>query len=142
MTVVVFNSQSFTQRYPEFNTIDPALLGLYFNEACGYLNNTDGSPVTDINLRTTMLNMITAHIACLNATTNGVVSNPLVGRISSASEGSVHVTVEDGKPSSYAAWFKQTQYGASYWQMSNQYRRMRYLAPCEGQNYNGPRGGF
>lgn len=118
------------------------LLTQYFNEACLYLNNTDGSKVTDITLRTTMLNMITAHIAQLNLIANGVVANPLVGRITSASEGSVHVTVEDGKPSAYAAWFKQTQYGNSYWQISAQYRRMRYLHPHDNPNYDLPRGGF
>jgi hypothetical protein len=140
MTIVVFSPATFTQRYPEFNTVDPILLGLYFNEACLYLNNTDGSPVTDIALRAVMLNMITAHIACLNSVVNGVVANPLVGRISSASEGSVHVTVEDGKPSSYPAWFKQTQYGSSYWQISNQYRRMRYIPACGPQTIDIPRG--
>ena len=118
------------------------LLTQYFNDACLYLNNTDGSPVTDITLRTTMLNMIVAHIAQLNMIANGVVANPLVGRISSASEGSVHVSVDGGKPSAYAAWFKQTQYGASFWQISNQYRRMHYVVPHCHPDYDLPRGGY
>ena len=132
MTVVVFNSANFIQRYPEFTAVDPGLLGQYFTEAGMYLNNTDTSRVTDIALRTIMLNMITAHIACLNKVANGAAANPLVGRISSASEGSVHVSVDMGKPSAFGEWFMQTQYGASYWALSKQYRMMHYVPPCSG----------
>ena len=63
MATVVFNPQLFVQRYPEFNTLDAALLQLYFSEATLYCRNDGGGPVSDLPTLTMFLNMLTAHIA-------------------------------------------------------------------------------
>ena len=130
MAIVVLNPTGFLQRYPEFSNVDPSVLPVLFNEACAFCNNTDASPVTDVTLRATLLNMLTAHIVFLNFGSNATPATSLVGRISSASEGSVHATADMGKPSAYAAWFMQTKYGAAYWQATKQYRMMHYVHPC------------
>ena len=129
MAVVAFDSAGFLKRYPEFTGVDPTLLPLFFAEAGLYCNNTDNSIVTDLPTRTTLLWMLTAHIAALNAGTNGQKPTDLVGRISSAKQGSVSVTAEMGPTTDSSAWFNQTKYGAAFWQASISYRSMRYVSP-------------
>ena len=70
--------------------------------------------------------MITAHIASILAPLNGQPSNPLVGRISNASEGSVSVQT-DMPTNPNAAWWNQTKYGALAWAALAPYRTMTYL---------------
>lgn len=130
-SVVVFNPTAFTTRYPEFSTVDSGLLYEYFTEATLYLNNTINSVVQDVATRALMLNMVTAHIAAMNGQgANGQGSSPLVGRIDSATEGSVTVHAQyTNAQSGSAAWFNQTKYGAAYWAASKPYRSFRYVAP-------------
>jgi hypothetical protein len=111
----------------------------YFDEAALYCDNTPCSIVQDLNERTFLLNMVTAHIAALNAPLNGQPSSPLVGRISGATQGSVSVQTDFQVPGS-AAWFAQTKYGAAYWQATTKYRSMLYVrGPVPLAN---PFGGF
>lgn len=131
MGVVSFDYTGWSARYPELSSsVNSALATLYFGEATLYLDNTDCSIVVDLGQRTTLLNMITAHIAQLNAPIGGQPATPLVGRIETASEGSVSVTAKyaDQVPGSMA-WFIQTKYGAAYWAASAIYRTMRYVLP-------------
>jgi len=100
---------------------------MYFNMAAVYLDNTAVSPVQDVAQRTTLLYLLTAHVAQLLAPQNGQPASPLVGRISDATEGSVTVRAEMKYPEGSAQWYQQTQYGAMYWAATAQYRTMRYL---------------
>jgi hypothetical protein len=127
MGIVVFDVASFRVRYPEFATVSDELLGAYFDEATIYLNNTEYSPVTDLTKRALLLNMLVAHVAALNAGVNGQAASPLVGRVNSATEGSVSVTTDMGAVSGSAAWFMQTKYGAAYWQATVNLRSFRYV---------------
>lgn len=122
MAIVVFDVAAFRARYPEFETVSDSLLNAYFVEATVYLNNTDTSPVTDIAVRAVYLNMLVAHIATINPGAGGKSSSGLVGRISSASEGSVSVSTGDVPTSAASWWYLQTQYGAAYWQATASYR--------------------
>jgi len=123
MTVVVFDPVAFKQRYPEFDSLADALLEDYFVEATIYLDNTDRSLVVDVQIRRRLLWMLAAHIAAINSGTNGEGASGLVGRISSASEGSVSVGVEGAPMTDANAWYMQTPYGAQYWQATSAYRR-------------------
>lgn len=131
--VVTFDPASWKLRYPEFTSVPDALAQLYFNEATIYVDNTALSPVYDLAIRTTLLNMVTAHIAKLNALdTNNQPTNPLVGRISDAAEGTVSVKTEFTEAKSGTqAWFFQTQYGAAYWAAAAPYRQFHYV-PARG----------
>lgn len=129
MAVVVFDPVAFKARYPEFNAVSDVLLGLYFTEATLYLDNTDCSRVSDVNQRALLLNMLTAHIAALNGSgVNGSGASGMVGRVNSATEGSVSVSSEYVVANNGTmAWYLQTPYGAQYWAATGRYRTMQYV---------------
>lgn len=127
MASVVFDVVTFKARYPEFNAVAEPLLQAYFTEATLYLSNADNSPVQDLARRALFLYMLTAHIAYINGALNADGSANPVGRVSSASEGSVSVSLEYQTPGS-AAWFVTSQYGAAYWQATSSLRQFRYIA--------------
>lgn len=130
MAVVIFNPLLFKRRYQEFNSVDNGLLEMYFAEATLYLNNTDSSRVSDVNQRAMLLNMLTAHIAVMNGTgANEQGASGLVGRVSSASEGSVSVSTDFGPTTNSQAWYSQTTYGAQYWAATASLRTVQYIAP-------------
>ena len=119
---VVFDYTAWTARYPEFATVASATAQLYFNEATLYLDNSTASIVQDGSpggQRATLLNMLTAHIAAL-------ASAQMVGRIASATQGSVTVATDYGAQPGTAAWFNQTKYGAQYWSAVAMFRTMQY----------------
>jgi hypothetical protein len=120
-----FNFALWAARYPELAaSVEEPLAAAYFTEAGLYLDNTDASPVTDVVTRLILLNMLVAHIAALNGATPAGAGG-LVGRISTATEGSVTINAEFQTPGT-AAWFVQTKYGAAFWQATAVYRTMRY----------------
>lgn len=125
MTVVAFDSALFKARYPEFAAVDNALLSACFDDAGLYLSNTDASPVQNVAKRTSLLNMLTAHIAFIGGALSADGQPRPVGRVSSASEGSVSASFESATPGT-AAWFQQSQYGAAFWQATLYLRTMRY----------------
>jgi len=126
--VVVFNYGTWAIRYPElYESVVQPLAQQYFNEAQLYCDNTPASIIRDLVQRATLLNMVTAHIAALNAPLNGQPSSPLVGRISNASEGSVSVQTQNDYPAGTVQWWQQTKYGAAFWAATAAYRTMRYV---------------
>lgn len=128
MAIAVFDYSAWAARYPEIaGSVNAQLAGLYFVEATLYLDNTDASLVADAAQRLVLLNMLVAHIALLNATINGTAPSGLVGRVTSATEGTVSVQVDAGAISGTAAWFAQTSYGYAYWIATARYRGARYI---------------
>lgn len=126
MTAVVFDPAAFKARYPEFASVSDFLLGECFLEAGLYLSNADNSPVQNLQRRAMLLNMLTAHIAFLGGALSPDGQPKPVGRASSATEGSVSIGLEYQVPGS-AAWFTQTQWGASFWQATTSLRGFRYI---------------
>ncbi|KAG1434388.1 hypothetical protein G6F55_014548 [Rhizopus delemar] len=51
----------------------------------------------------------------------------LVGRVSSATEGSVSVSSDYSAPAGSAQWYLQTPYGAMYWEATAWLRVGRYV---------------
>jgi hypothetical protein len=80
--------------------------------------------------------MLTAHIAFLNAS---LAADPdkaqIVGRISSAGEGSVNLGTENSFPPGTSQWYQQSRYGSAFWEATKPYRTMRYL-PGRTRNMN------
>jgi len=128
---VVFDYSTWALRYPELaSSVSQPLAQMYFQEAQLYVDNSPCSIIPNCSplyQRAQFLNMITAHIAALNASLGGQPPNPLVGRISNATEGSVNVTVENQYPPGSAQWFQQSKYGSAFWQASAAYRTMHYV---------------
>jgi len=127
MAVVIFDPAAFKSAYPQFAAVSDGQLTNYFNLATLYLSNEDCSVVQDIPKRTTLLWLLTAHIAFLSGALNPGGTPGLVGRVSSATEGSVSVSV-DFPSSPNGAWFQQTPWGAMFWQSTLSLRSFRYRA--------------
>lgn len=141
--IVQSNYATFIARYPEFTySAGPPLTGVsdptyqaYFGEASIYHTNDGSGPVNDVNVQLALLNMLVAHIAVRYAVQNGQVPSALVGRINSATQGTVTVQAEFASVIPLtAAWFLQTKYGADYWQATAGYRTARYRA-SPGRNF-------
>lgn len=126
---VSFNYAGWIARYPEFALVNEPTANAYFAEASVYHDNSGVGEPSDATVQLALLNMMTAHIAARYAIIAGVAPSPLVGRISSATEGSVSVGIEgfSGVAGSQQ-WFLQTRYGADYWFATTPYRTMRYVA--------------
>ncbi|EHL7228671.1 DUF4054 domain-containing protein [Escherichia coli] len=135
MGVVIFDPSAFKLRYPEFSSVDDALLQQYFTQATIYLDNTDSSRVSDLAVRSMLLNMLVAHIACLYSGANGQSPSGLVGRIDSASEGSVSVHADMPGGTANSAWYMQTKYGADYWNATAPFRTFQYISWHSPSNY-------
>lgn len=143
--MVTFDFSLWQCRYPEFGAVVEAQAQAYFDEATLYHRNDGAGPVRDPKIQLQLLNMLTAHIAFLNAPdVNGQPASTIVGRIQSASEGSVSVS-SDYAGEQAASWYNQTKYGAAYWQATRVYRTMHYRRGWP-RNMNPPfifgRGGF
>lgn len=139
--VVQFNYANWIALFPEFASIPQATVtDEYFPLATVFHRNDGGGPVPTAALQSSYLNMMTAHIAALLGTVNGVASSTIVGRIASASEGSVSVSADFPLSNPSQAWYATTKYGAMYYQATRPYRTIRYrIKGCGlyGGNYNG-----
>jgi hypothetical protein len=146
---VEFDYAWFQRRYPEISEwVSPDVAQSYFELATGFCSPSNSGPPSvpdlwtiwsggatpqyraifiDTQTRQRLLGLLTAHIAKLFAPVNGVPSPDFVGRLNSASEGSVSVGLDFPGISPNAAWYMQTKYGAMYWQLTARYRTMRYF---------------
>jgi Protein of unknown function (DUF4054) len=132
MGIAVFNLTIFLIRYPEFTTYNtnfPGALAAMFDEAgLVYLNNTPTSPVQDLFRRRVLLNMLTAHLAFLAGALSADGQARPVGRVSQAAEGSVSASFEyTAATDGGGAWYKQSEYGANFWQATANLRGFRYV---------------
>jgi len=127
--VVAFDYSAWSARYVALaGVVTEATAAPCFEEAGLYLNNTPRSPVQDLTRRGLLLGMLTAHIAQLSLPeTAGGNGAGTVGRVASAGEGSTSVSLDMGAQPGSAAWFMQTQYGASFWQATAYLRQMRFV---------------
>lgn len=134
MAVVVFDPAAFKIAFPEFALVpDARLMALFNMVGMTILDNTDASIVVNPLQRSPLLDLLVAHMLTLYGwvTTAGayVPGTGGVGRVSSATEGSVSTTLEYRAPSSASeAWYNQTPYGAMYWVMTAPFRSFRYYA--------------
>ncbi len=130
--IAQWDEAAFLTAYPNFTGVPSGTMQAQFDIATIYLRNDGTSPIRSVTVQTTLLYMLTAHLLTLafgpngdGAKTGGTGSPGLVGRVSSASEGSVSVST-DYPQNPNAAWFNQTQYGASFYQATANFRRAYY----------------
>jgi len=140
MTVAVFDFPTFQALFPELAGMPSAAASMFFNVACGsLLDNTNCSVVKDPAVRLTLLNYATAHLASLAgypiaAGASGPTPSGSVGRVASAGEGAVSASMDYGPVRESQAWWVQTQYGATFWQMTRNVRTFRF-APRRPYNF-------
>lgn len=124
--IVDFDVAAWSAAYPTLaKDLTPGQAQGYFDLACLSLNNTAASLVRDLNERRVLLWLLVAHQAQLGAMSSQ--SGGMVGRVSSASRGSVSVSSDTHSLPRDAGWFGQTQYGLTYWQATVKYRQMRMI---------------
>lgn len=138
--VVTFDPAKFKLLYPMFDLLNDTQLQFFFDQATLYFDNSPLNPAFGMQGAKgmeTLLYMLTAHVAYLGTTRGadgkaipGSGPSQLVGRISSASEGSVSVSAEMGSANAGGpsqAWYEQTQFGAAFWAATAGFRTARYL---------------
>jgi len=128
---VTFDYPEWIGMYPMFNvepTVTTELAAQnYFNLAGElYLRNDGSGPISDPARQKTLLYLLTAHLAALFTGVSGQAPSGVVGRVSSASQGSVSVSTELST-SPGAAWFTQTPWGFLFWQGTAALRTARYV---------------
>jgi hypothetical protein len=122
---VPFKYDLFTSQFPNLTTLTPPQALMYWTMATRFHRNDGGGPITNNDEQELMLNLLTAHIATLLAPDASGEIRGVVGRLSSFSEGSASGAVEFQGPQE-AAWYLQTPYGATYWELTSSQRTMFY----------------
>lgn len=138
--VVIFDLAAFRVLYPEFTTVPDAAIAFNFTLATFMVDNSCYSVVSDGTKREVLLNVLTAHLTALANGVNGQPAAGIVGRIDSATEGTVSVSAGYATQiSGSMAYFIQTKYGALFWQLTASFRSFRYIP--KPVPYCGPGGG-
>ena len=130
---VTFVYADWIAAYPVFSNVSSGAALNFFNIATLYCSN-QLNPVRTVAELTTLLYMLTAHIAWLQSprdstgqpSSSGTEFPALVGRVSGATEGSVSVQTENQYPAGTAQWYQQSPWGSAYWEAIKRYRTMRY----------------
>lgn len=135
MAVAVFDYGQFSALFPELvaGGVTNIVASSLFEVAGFFLDNSDCSPVQDVAKRLVLLDYVVAHLASIGgypvAPGGTAAPSGIVGRVSSATEGSVSVSSDYGDVKESQAWWLQSQYGATFWQMTRWLRTGRYVAP-------------
>lgn len=138
--VATFSAADFKSKYPMFAAVPDPSLAEAFSLATIYLRNDGTGPVRTVALQTSLLYMLTAHITQIMFGTTGTNASGVVGRVNSASEGSVSIGA-DWPTTANNAWFLQTPFGANFWQATAGYRTARYV-PGPTRFGTGKSGGY
>lgn len=137
---VTFDFPTWVGLFPEFSGLTAGQGTAYFTRATGtIIANSDTNPANADGNLSYLIYLATSHVAWLNCpkdaagmpSSTGSLPPPIVGRISSVSEGSVSVSTEwptGGDLSAQEKYLMQTKYGAELWAALGQYRTARYLA--------------
>lgn len=132
MPQVASDYAKFSARYPELvpprGPVTDELYELYFVEAGFYWRNDGTGPCDTDDQQLALLNMLSAHIAGINAVIAGALPYNVVGRISNASEGSVSIgtTLSLAPDGAIQEWMLQTRYGFAFWVATAAFRTMHY----------------
>lgn len=139
---VTFDYAEWTAGFPMFANCTSGQGQRYFNRASYICGNSITNPaMIPAGMLADLLYLLTSHIAWLSAprgpdgqpAATGTMPDPaLVGRIKSATEGSVSIDTDMGSDinagSPSQAWYMQTQFGAEYWAATAPFRTFRYGA--------------
>ena len=123
--VVVWDEDSaaaFKAAYPEFQEVPDAVLARYFRYATRIVNNSKCSKVPCCE-RITLYELIIAHYAFSFGRGAGAT-----GQVTSASQGSVSMSVQALSMGQFADPWLTSQYGTLFWEMTEKYRTFEYVA--------------
>lgn len=125
MAKVVFDPEHFKQIYPQFAGFSDVQLNWFFSKAELILDNSECSCIPE-STRLIWFYLLVAHYAQLQTQVDS--GNDAVGRVASATEGSVSISLDyPTSASGREKWFNQTPFGAEYWMMTAPYRTGLYV---------------
>lgn len=139
--VVTYDHATWVVMFPEFAAVTVPMGQGYFTRATFLCQNNTCNPTAwTPGMLSSLLYLLTSHIAWLNAprdasgnpAATGSPPSPIVGRIDQAAEGSVSVHADMGDANAGSpsqAWYMQTRYGAEYWAATAGVRTFRYVSP-------------
>jgi hypothetical protein len=132
---VTFNYQQWIGAFPMFSAVSEPSAQNYFDMATLYFNNS-GWPGS-LPQAPMLLNLLTCHLAWLyaprdpsgNPASEGAFPPAVVGRISSANQGSVSMQTDfdSNKGSPSLQWYNQSPWGAQYVAATAQFRTAFYV---------------
>ena len=131
MAKVYLDLAAFQYQYPDISLKDiaPGVIDASWQIAVNIVGDSDSNsfapyePKKNKHERQTLLYLALAHLLKLKLNAASGANGGLTGRITSASEGSVSVTVETFKADSLTAqWWSQTEEGSLYWLLTSKYR--------------------
>lgn len=142
---IVFDYATFVASFPEMSGVTEPAAQSYFNLATQLVSDRSW-PIRNSAVLSNILYLVTAHLAKLlsqntqGSPTTGGTEGPtgIVGRITTATEGSVSVAADMPNQASGAAWWQQTSYGALVWQFIKPFRLFRYVTNPNRRFYNPP----
>jgi hypothetical protein len=127
---IIYTYTGWTAIYPQFaaTVTQAAFDAMLYPLAQQYCVN-DGSGLVSTSItQTNLMGLMCSHIAQLLFGTATQPASGIVGRVNTATEGSVSVGAEMPAPNNaIQGWLNQTQFGAMYWAATAPYRTMRYL---------------
>lgn len=136
---ITFDYAYWVASYPEFAACSSGQGQAWFDRSTLFFWNDRGNPAWCAGemLFKQYIYLLVSHIAWLNAprdaqgnpAASGTPAPSIVGRVNSATEGSVSVSSEwNGSGSPTESWYLQTKYGAEFWTATAPYRTARYAA--------------
>lgn len=126
MAIVVFDASSFRTMFPQWSDetkYSDEYLQQYFGLACEFIPNNDASFIPYDPENGNIIREILIYRTMCHLLTLADMPNNQVGRVASASQGSVSTSFDllRGKSDS-SQWWMQTQCGALVWQLLARYR--------------------
>lgn len=119
--VVDLDVAAWRASFPRHAAATDEQIALWWETAIGIVDNGPRSPIPydppAVLTRRTILHALVCHLAALDQRGDGAV-----GRVASAAEGSVNTSFDYGAQSARAAWWNQTQCGATAWLLLKPWR--------------------
>lgn len=126
--IFVFDPAEFRALYPNFDSYTDEQLEWFFEMVENDILDNTESACIPLKTRRKLFFLLVAHMAELQNRINDG-NTGLVGRISSATEGSVSISSDYlSSPTALAQWLNQTSYGAMYYAMTAKYRTILWVA--------------
>lgn len=129
MAAVTLDIPRFRAWYPRFGNVTNDALEPLFELACMGFDNSDFSLESNLDKRERLLYLLLAHLAYGRyGDADGHGGGGAVGRIGSATEGSVSVSFDMGAGLPFdTVWYMQSEYGQLFWQLTKPYRLFAYF---------------
>lgn len=125
------------KKYPMYDNLTIEQVEDLLIAATDFLENTVCSVIRDVEKRKRLIYLVAAHLAYLlyqDKNGNGG-SSGLVGRLSSATEGSVSVGATMANAPFSAEFFLQSPFGFAFWQATMVYRMGLYTPRARCRRY-------